>query len=175
MDNPRFVDNEDIPFIDDEDYDNDYAQFDTPDTSTMEETSFTRDTKPKQPDDRLSRMLLHDHIVELYRYLDVDPGNVDLVNTDLFKAEKSKNRVVGIYYFDDNDKTLFRLTNERTGKFLAKSTLQKIFGGVDKMKRILVTKGDRSFTASKNCKNNYQLTWIWKKYHSKILTNKCML
>ena len=44
MDNPRFVDEETIPLVQDEDYD-DYK---TPDTSRIDETSFTEPdaTKP---------------------------------------------------------------------------------------------------------------------------------
>ena len=38
MDNPRFVDKETIPLFQDEDYDN----YGTPDTSGVEETSFSK-------------------------------------------------------------------------------------------------------------------------------------
>ena len=38
MDNPRFVDKETIPLFQDEDYDN----YGTPDTSGIEETSFSK-------------------------------------------------------------------------------------------------------------------------------------
>ena len=134
MDIPRFVHEEDIPLID-EDY-NDYeddSRYDTPDKSRIEETSFIQDTE--QPAVRLRQTQrqrqLCEGIIDLYRYLDVDPGNVDLVNTNLFKVEKSKSGVVGLYYKDDNGKTLVRLTKKRNGEFLAKSTFQKIFGGVE--------------------------------------------
>ena len=62
MNNPRFVKNEDIPLIEDEDYDN-YLQYYTPDMSRIEETLFTQDTE--QPAVRLSQRLLCDHKVEL--------------------------------------------------------------------------------------------------------------
>ena len=72
---------------------NDYP--DTPDTTTI---SFTPSTdvrlKPNQ-----SPKLLCKHIIDLYRYLDVDPGNVDLVNTDLFKYKESKSEGVVELYF----------------------------------------------------------------------------
>ena len=76
MDNPVFVDEEDIPLIDDDDYD-DELRYDTPETSRIEETSFTTE----QPVVRLRQRqrLLHDYIEDLYRYLEVDPGNINLV------------------------------------------------------------------------------------------------
>ena len=54
--------------------------------------------------------MLRDHIIDLYRYLDVDPGNVDLVNTDLFKVEKSKSGAVELRFF--NGETWVSLTNK---------------------------------------------------------------
>ena len=49
---------------------------------------------------RQRQRLLCDYIEDLYRYLDVDPGNVDLVNPDLFKVEKSKSGAVELRFFD---------------------------------------------------------------------------
>ena len=43
-DNPVFVHNEDIPLINDEDYDYEESRYDTPDTSRIEETSFYSNT-----------------------------------------------------------------------------------------------------------------------------------
>ena len=96
--------------------------------------------------------MLCNHIVDLYKYLDVDPGNVNLVNTDLFKVEKSKSGAVELCFF--NGETWVSFTNKQTGKLLAKSTLWNKFGGVHKMKRTLLIQGeipdlDRSFTAAK--------------------------
>ena len=96
MDNSRFLDNNDIPLID-EDYDS-YSRYDTPVTSRIEETLFTQDIE--QPSVRLRQKLLHNHIVELHRYLDVHPRNVGLVNTDLFKGEKSKSSAVELQFFN---------------------------------------------------------------------------
>ena len=119
-----------------------------PKTSRIEETSFTE----HQPVVRLRQRqrLLHDYIEDLYRYLEVDPGNIDLVNPDLFKVEKSKSGAVELQFFDGE--SWVSLTNKRTGKFLAKSTLQNKFGGIERMKRILSIEGDvfdQSFTAAK--------------------------
>ena len=75
---------------------------------------------------------------DLYRYLEVDPGNVDLVNPDLFKVEKSKSGAVELRFFDGE--TWVSLTNKRTEKFLAKRTLRNKFDSVERMKRILSLK-----------------------------------
>ena len=101
-------------------------RYDTPDSSRIKETSFTE----HQPTVRLRQRqrLLCDYIEDLYRYLDVDPGNIDLVNPDLFKVEKSKSGAVELRFF--NGESWVSLTNKRTGKFLAKSTLQNKFGGL---------------------------------------------
>ena len=144
-DNLVFVRDGDIPLIDDGDYD-DNSRYDTPETSSIEETSFTE----HQPSVRLRQRqrLLHYYIEDLSRYLDVDPRNVDFVNLDLFKVEKSKSRAVELCFFDGE--SWVSLTNKRTGKFLAKSTLRNKFGGIERMKRILSIEGevpdfDRSF------------------------------
>ena len=164
-DNLVFVDEEDIPLFDVDNYDDD-SRYDTPDTSRIKETLFTTE----QPVVRLRQRLLRDHIIDLCRYLEVDPGNMDLVNPDLFKVKKSKSGAVELRIF--NGKTWVSLTNKQTGKFLAKSTLQNTFGSVERMKRILSIEGDnldRSFTAVKKLqKTNYQLSWRWKIYHCKI-------
>ena len=119
-----------------------------PNSSRIEETSFT----DQQPVVRLRQRqrLLHDYLEDLYRYLEVDPGNINLVNPDLFKVEKSKSGAVELQFFDGE--TWVSLTNKRTGKFLAKSTLRNKFGGIKRMKRILSIEGDvfdQSFTAAK--------------------------
>ena len=58
---------------------------DTPDTSEQSGSQ----VKANEAEAKL----LRDYIEDLYRYLDVDPGNVNLVNTDLFKVKKSKSEV----------------------------------------------------------------------------------
>ena len=148
-DNPVFVHDEDIPHINDEDdYDYKESRYDTPDTSRIEETSFTTTEHPEVSLKQRQR-LVHDSIENLYSYLDVDPGNINLLNPDLFKVKKSKSVAVKLRFF--NGETWVSLTNKRTGKFLAKSTLRNKFGGIERMKRILsiereVTDPDKSFT-----------------------------
>ena len=61
--------------------------------------SFNQDTE--QPVVRLRQRVLGNHIIELYKYLDIDPGNLDLVNTNFFQVEKSKSRAVELRFFND--------------------------------------------------------------------------
>ena len=136
MDNPTFVHDEDIPLIDDDydDYDDEEeeeSRYDTPDSSRIKETSFT-----EQPAVRLRQRnrLLRNYLEDLYKYLDVD-GNIDLVDINLFKVEKSKSGAVEFSFYDGED--WVSLTNKRTGEFLAKTTIRNKFGGENRMKRIL--------------------------------------
>ena len=79
MENPTFVDKENIPLINqDKHYDN-YTPDTTP--SRVDETSFTvPDASEATSTLRLRQKLKRDKIVPLYRYLGVtsDPGLVDL-------------------------------------------------------------------------------------------------
>ena len=84
MDNPVFVDDENIPLInddEDEDYDKD-SRYDTPNTSRIEETSFT--TEQPAVSLRQRQRLLRNYIERPLQILEVDPGNVNLVDTKLF-------------------------------------------------------------------------------------------
>ena len=85
MDNPMFVDEEDIPIVhqDDEDCDN----YRTPDTSRIE-TSF-REPDTTEPTSTLSlrQKVKRDKINALYRHLDVT-GNPNLIDLDRFRLTK---------------------------------------------------------------------------------------
>ena len=73
MENPTFTDDEDIPMVQDEDYD-DYK---TPDTSRIDETSFMEpDVTEATSTLRLRQKVKQDKLTELYRYLTVT-GNLD--------------------------------------------------------------------------------------------------
>ena len=85
MDNPRFIDEEDIPLVQDEDYD----EYNTPNTSRIDETSFIEpDTKEAASTLRLRQKVKRDKITALYRHLNVtaDPG---LANIDRFMIKKN--------------------------------------------------------------------------------------
>ena len=91
MDNPNFVNEEDIPLV--HQADEDYSDYRTPDKSRIDETSFmVPNTTEVTSALRLRQKLKRDKIVSLYRYHDVtgDPGFADL---DRFMIRKKfKNR-----------------------------------------------------------------------------------
>ena len=136
MDNPTFVHDEDIPLIDDDDDYEEESRYDTSDSSRIEETSFTEQPAVRL---RLRNRLLRNYLENLYKYLDVD-GNIDLVDTNLFKVEKYKNGAEKFSFYNGED--WVSLTNKRNGKFLSKITIRNKFGGIERMKRILTIEGD---------------------------------
>ena len=65
MDNPRFVDEEIIPLVQDEDYDD----YNTPNTSSVDDTSFTEpDTTEATSTLQLRQKVKRDKITALYRH-----------------------------------------------------------------------------------------------------------
>ena len=86
MDNPRFADEETIPLVQDEDYGN----YNTPNTNRIDETSFTEpDATEATWTLQLRQKVKRDKITALYRHLNVtgDPGLVDI---DRFMIKKNK-------------------------------------------------------------------------------------
>ena len=84
MDNPRFVDEETIPLVQDEDYDD----YNTPDTSRVDEKSFIEpDTTEATSTLQLRQKVKRDKITALYRHLNLtgDPG---LANINRFMIKK---------------------------------------------------------------------------------------
>ena len=84
MDNPRFIDEETIPLVQDKDYDD----YNTPDTSRIDETLFIEpDATEATSILQLKQKVKRDKITALYRYLKVtgDPG---LVEVDRFMIKK---------------------------------------------------------------------------------------
>ena len=78
MDNLRFVDEETIPLVQDEDYDN----YGTPNTSRVDETLFTEtDATETTLNLRLKQRVKRDKLAVLYRHLNVT-DNLDLTNLD---------------------------------------------------------------------------------------------
>ena len=73
MDNPRFVDDETIPLVQDEDYDD----YNTPNTSRVDETSFTEPDATKATS---TLKLKQQVITALYRHLNMtsDSGLADM-------------------------------------------------------------------------------------------------
>ena len=86
MDNPRFLDEETILLVQDEDYD-DYK---SPDTSRVDETSFTEsDTTKAISTLQLRQKVKRDKIAALYSQLNVT-GDPDLADIDRFMIKKKK-------------------------------------------------------------------------------------
>ena len=131
MDNPRFVDEETIPLVLDEDYDS----YGTPNTSRVDETSFTEpDTTEATSTLRLKQKVKRDKLAALYRHLNVT-GNLDLINLDRFKFTADPKKGATIFEFYNGDRWV-RLTKQ-TGGFFAPKTLRDRFGGVNRMKNFL--------------------------------------
>ena len=88
MDNPRFLDEETILLVQDEDYD-DYK---SPDTSRVDETSFTEsDTTKAISTLQLRQKVKRDKIAALYSQFNVT-GDPDLADIDQFMIKKIKGR-----------------------------------------------------------------------------------
>ena len=80
MDNPVFVNEEDIPMVhqDEEDYDD----YNTPNTIRIDETSFMEpDATEATSALQLRQKVKRDKIIALYRTLNV-AGNLDLISLD---------------------------------------------------------------------------------------------
>ena len=128
MDNPRFIDEEDIPLVQDEDY-NDYN---TPNTSRIYETSFTEpNTTEATSTLRLKQKVKRDKLTALYVHLNVT-GNLDLIDLDRFRLTTDPKQGVTIFEFYNGDKWV-PLTKQ-TGEFFAPKALKDRFGGVGTMK-----------------------------------------
>ena len=93
MKNIAFVDEENIPMVYQDD-DEGYDDCNTPNTSRIDETSFTAtDTTEATSTLRLRQKLKRDKIISLYRYLGVigDPGLADLDRFMIKKNSKTGN------------------------------------------------------------------------------------
>ena len=131
MDNPRFVNEEEIPLVQDKDYDN----YGTPNTSWVDETSFTEpDTTEATSTLRLKQKVKRDKLGALYRHLNVT-GNLDLINLDQFKLTTDPKKGATIFEFYNGDRWV-HLTKQ-TGEVFAPKTLRDRFGGVSTMKNFL--------------------------------------
>ena len=70
MDNPRFVYEETIPLVQDEDYDD----YETPNTSRIKTSFMALDTTEATSTLRLRQKVKQDKITALYRHLNVEAG-----------------------------------------------------------------------------------------------------
>ena len=83
MDNPTFVNEEDVPMVHQDD--DDYDDYNTPNTSRADETSFTvTDTTEATSTLRVTQKVKRNKITALYRHLNV-MGDIDLIDLDQFR------------------------------------------------------------------------------------------
>ena len=132
MDNPTFVNEEDIPMAyQDEDYDD----YNTQNTSRIDEMSLTvADTTEATSTLRLRQKVKRDKIIALYRYLNVT-GSLDLIELDRFRLTADTKTGATVFKFYNGDRWV-PLTKQ-TGEFFAAKTLRDGFGGVNTMKNFL--------------------------------------
>ena len=95
MNNPRFVDEETIPLVQDEDY-NDYK---TPNTSRLGETSFTEpDATEATSTLRFRQKVKQDKLTTFYRHLNI-ASNPDLINLDRFRLTTNSKNGATVFEF----------------------------------------------------------------------------
>ena len=119
IENPTFLDKEDIPLINQDEY---YDDCKTADTNRVDETSFTvPDTAKATSTLRLRQKLKRNKVISLYRYLGVtgDPGLADLDRFNIKKNSETDNIEL---LFVDADRHWQSLTNKHTGEFSAAKT-----------------------------------------------------
>ena len=130
MDNPKFVDEETIPLVDE-----DYENYSTPNSSRVDETSFMEPaTKDATSTLRLNQKVKRDKLAALYRHLNVT-GNLDLINLDRFKLTTDPKKEATIFEFYNGDRWV-PLTKQ-TGQFFAPKTLRDRISGVNTKKDFL--------------------------------------
>ena len=82
--------NKDISHIDDEDYNNyddnygDDSRYKAPNMSRIEKTSFTTEL-PAEMEETQNLRLVRSYMQKLFKHLQVDTENMNLVDTNLFK------------------------------------------------------------------------------------------
>ena len=130
MDNPRFVNEEEIPSVQDKDY----VNYTTPNTSWVDEVSFMEpNTTEATSTLRLNQEVKRNKLAALYRHLNVT-GNLDLIEYKRFRLENTEKGATNLEFY--NSDRWFPLTKQ-TGKFLAPKTLRGRFGGVNTMKNFV--------------------------------------
>ena len=152
MENPTFIDEENIPMVQDEDYD-DYR---TPDTSRIDASFMKPDATEAASTLRLRQELKQDNINTLYRYLRMT-GDTGLACLDQLMIKKNPKTSNTNLLFPDGNNYWQSLTNKRTGGFLESKTLRKNFRGLNTMESVLILDEtppalERSFKAATKLK-----------------------
>ena len=137
MENPTFIDDENIPLINShDDEDAPYTPMQS-EGGTTEETSFSTPSRetPGSKIIPLSNELKRQKIYALHQELGVT-GNVNLAELDRFRLNRNeKTGNAELKFFNGQDWVL--LTNKRTGEFLVKTSIERLMGGVNVMKNML--------------------------------------
>ena len=101
MDNPVLVDEETIPVAH---QDEDYDDYNTPNTSKIDMTSFTvPDATDATSTLKLRQKVKRDKLTVLYRHLNVT-GNLDLIDLDQFRLTTDSKKGVTIFEFYYGDR-----------------------------------------------------------------------
>ena len=130
MNNPRFVNEEEILLVQDEDY----VNYTTPNTRWVDEASFMEpNTTEAKSTLGLNQEVRRDKLAALYRHLNVT-GNLDLIEYKRFRLENTEKGTTNLEFY--NSDRWFPLTKQ-TGKFFAPKTLRDRFGGVNTMKNFV--------------------------------------
>ena len=115
MNNPRFVNEEEILLVQDEDY----VNYTTPNTRWVDEASFMEpNTTEAKSTLGLNQEVRRDKLAALYRHLNVT-GNLDLIEYKRFRLENTEKGTTNLEFY--NSDRWFPLT-KRTGKFFAPKT-----------------------------------------------------
>ena len=134
MDNPTFVDEETIGMVH---QDEDYDEYNTPNTSRVDERSFIEpDATEATSTLQLRQKVKLDRLIALYRHLNVtgDPGLADIDRFIIKKNTKTGN--TDLLFLNGNNQR-HSLTNKRTSEFLSTKTLREKIGGINIMKSVL--------------------------------------
>ena len=100
MNNPRFIDEETIPLVQDKHYDD----YNTLNKIRIEETSFIEPTTTEATSTlRLTPKVKLDKLAALYRHLNVT-GNLDLINFGRFKLTTDPKKGATIFEFYNGDR-----------------------------------------------------------------------
>ena len=154
MENPTFIDDENIPLINShEDEDASYTPMQS-EGDTTEETSFSTPSRetPGSKIIPLSNELKRQKIQALHKELGIT-GDVNLAELDRFQLNlNEKTRNSELKFFNGQDWIL--LTNKHTGGFLAEGSLIRKMGGANAMKNMLgldttPSQSERSKTAAR--------------------------
>ena len=132
MDNPVFVGEETIGMV----YQGqDYDDYNTPNTSKIDETPFTvPNTTEATSTLQLRQKVKRNKFTALCRHLNVR-GNLDLINFNRFRLTKDPKKGVTIFEFHNCDRCV-PLTKQK-GKAFAPKTLRDRFGEINTMKIFL--------------------------------------